>query len=212
MMILTLVRILLISIVTCKHFLVEVEDGEKKGSDDSEDGEKKGSDYSKYQGKGGSDYSVFPSRRKCGRPNIIMRSRIVNGQKVKKNEFPWQVLLTMPCNYDGKLQDECKVWNGRKDTTLCGGSVLTKDTILTAAHCTAPVSAQTITVWTGEHDFTKEDGESNHMVCSKTEHPGYNPSKGPMYDLDIAILHLCQPLIFSKGKILVLSLLEVLMT
>ena len=80
------------------------------------------------------------------------------------------------------------------------------------SHCTAPVSAQTITVWTGEHDFTKEDGEENHTVCSKTEHPGYNPSKGPMYDLDIAILHLCQPLIFSKGKILVLSLLEVSMT
>ena len=44
MMILTLVRILLISIVTCKHFLVEVEDGEKKGSDESEDGEKSGLD------------------------------------------------------------------------------------------------------------------------------------------------------------------------
>ena len=209
---------MLISIVTCKHFLVEVEDGEKKGSDDSEDGEKKGSDYSKYrgkkgsdypkyQGKGSSDYSVFPSRRKCGRPNIIINGRIVNGRKVKTNEFPWQVLLTMPCPHP-----PCKLWNGRKDTTVCGGSVLTKDTILTAAHCTAPVSAQTITVWTGEHDFTKEDGEGNHTVCSKTEHPGYNPSKGPMYDLDIAILHLCQPLIFSKGKILVLSLLEVSMT
>ena len=76
--------------------------------------EKKGSDYPKYQGKGSSDYSVFPSRRKCGRPNIIINSRIVNGQKVKTNEFPWQVLLTMPCNYEGICKMNAKCGTGEK--------------------------------------------------------------------------------------------------
>ena len=130
-MILTLVRILLISIVTSKHFLVEVEDGGKKGSDDSENTEK-----------GGSDYSVLQPQSECGRyTKGIGKRRIVGGKDVERNEFPWQVRLTIPCqDCERPIQD-------------CGGTILTRDKILTAAHCTRnwqhkEYPVKSITVWT----------------------------------------------------------------
>ena len=61
-----------------------------------------------------------------------------------------------------------------------------------------PVSS--ITVVTREHDRTKMDGEVSHAVCSKTEHPDYN--KLMKNDQDIAILRVCQLLMFSEGKFL----------
>ena len=80
----------------------------------------------------------------------------------------------------------------------CGGSVLTRDKILTAAHCTEFQPVQNITVWTGDHDYTEIDGEVSHAVCGKTEHSEYR--KKVKFDQDIAVLHLCQPLMFTYGK------------
>ena len=128
------------------------------------------------------DYSVSQSSQSqsaCGRSNG--GARIVGGKHVKRNEYPWHVRLSMP---------------GFK--APCGGSILTRDKILTAAHCTVRFPAKNITVWTGEHNYKKNDGEMSHAVCNKTEHPEYY--KKAKYDQDIAVLHLCQPLIFSKGK------------
>ena len=54
-----------------------------------------------------------------------------------------------------------------------------------------------MTVFTRDHDVTKEDGEVSHSVCRKKEHPEYNGKT--KWDKDIAILTLCQPLMFAKG-------------
>ena len=54
-----------------------------------------------------------------------------------------------------------------------------------------------ITVFTRDHDRTREDGEVSHSVCSKREHPKYN--RKVSWDKDIAILQLCKPLMFAKG-------------
>ena len=192
MIILTIVRILLVTIITCKHYLVEIEDKEKKALDGSEDLEKSGSDYS----------NIRMPLKQCGnsKSNQILDTKIVGGKEARRHEIPWQVLLTLPCHTKGERRNNCNEWNGRRDINLCGGSILTKDAILTAAHCTAkvPEGAGGILVWTGEHDFSvKDDGETAHTVCHKTEHPGYNTTK---WDNDIAVLYLCKPLIFSAGK------------
>ena len=158
----TLVRIFLISFITSKHYLVEVE----------------GENHQETSW----DYSVSQSSQShggCGRSNG--GARIAGGKHVERNEYPWHVRLSMP---------------GFK--APCGGSILTRDKILTAAHCTVRFPAKNITVWTGEHNYKKNDGEMKHAVCNKTEHPEYY--KKAKYDQDIAVLHLCQPLIFSKGK------------
>ena len=54
-----------------------------------------------------------------------------------------------------------------------------------------------MTVFTRDHDRTREDGEVSHSVCSKKEHPEYG--RETKWDKDIAILTLCKPLVFSKG-------------
>ena len=58
-------------------------------------------------------------------------------------------------------------------------------------------SVDSMTVFTGDHDRTREDGEVSHEVCSKREHPEYKSEYS--WDKDIAILRLCEPLIFTKG-------------
>ena len=115
----------------------------------------------------------------CGRPN--RQSYIAGGTTVEPNEYPWQVRLSKAGS------DE-----------ICGGSVLTRDKILTAAHCTEFKPVQSITVWTRDHDYTRIDGEESHAVCSKTEHTEHY--KKAIKDKDISILHLCQPLMFTYGK------------
>ena len=53
-------------------------------------------------------------------------------------------------------------------------------------------SVESITVFTKADDelLGRVDGEVSHSVCSKREHP----------DEDLAVLTLCEPLMFSKGK------------
>ena len=116
----------------------------------------------------------------CGQPNRGFMSDGGEGN-VGKNEFPWQARLSLPgCS------------------ACCGGSVLSRYHILTAAHCTTRYPVQNMTIWTGDHDYSRTDGEESHAVCNKTVHPEYG--KMTRHDKDIAVLHLCEPLLFSHGK------------
>ena len=58
-------------------------------------------------------------------------------------------------------------------------------------------SVESMTVFTRDHDRTREDGEVSHLVYSKREHPEY--SREARWDKDITILTLCKPLMFTKG-------------
>ena len=64
---------------------------------------------------------------------------------------------------------------------------------------TPGTSVSSLTVWTGDHDRTKKDGEMSHAVCDKTEHSSYNNPVA--FHNDIAILKLCKPLMFTEGKL-----------
>jgi len=123
----------------------------------------------------------------CGRHNNQGRKKIVGGTDADKNEFPWQVRLSYQFNATFILQ--------------CGGSILTADTILTAAHCTEGIKVKDMTVYVADHNQNRDDGEISHEVCHKTEHPEYNTVKSSFvikHDKDIAILHLCKPLVFTQ--------------
>jgi len=111
----------------------------------------------------------------CGRTNRDREANIVGGGPAERNEYPWQVRLS----------------------SGCGGSIISRDKILTAAHCTEGYSVGSIFVFTRDHDRTREDGEVRHSVCSKKEHPEY--SREAKYDKDIAILTLCKPLMFTEA-------------
>jgi hypothetical protein len=63
-------------------------------------------------------YSSDPPKCSCGLP--FSKRRIIGGIPAKIDQYPWQVALL----------------RGKQSTDFfCGGSLLSSDTVLTAAHC-----------------------------------------------------------------------------
>ena len=63
----------------------------------------------------------------CGQqqtPLSAGQHRIVGGQLAKTGQWPWQVYLNKSITYEGEVI-----------TSDCGGAIVSKDYILTAAHC-----------------------------------------------------------------------------
>merc|ERR1712142_1198136 len=102
--------------------------------------------------------------------------RIVGGRDAAKNEYPWQVLL-----YGGGF--------------MCGGSIISKNKIITAAHCTSGIPASEFKVYVGLQ-YMKDDGNYKR-VCRKAEYEKYDNDRFSQYD--IAILTLCDNLKFSES-------------
>merc|ERR1719228_1025199 len=113
----------------------------------------------------------------CGKANKI--NKIVNGVETEENEYPWQVGLS----------------SGPGWSTFCGGSIISKKDILTAAHCTPGKSPGDIYVLVGVHDQTKATASDYKTVCSIKNHESYDDKT---YNYDIAILTLCDELDFSE--------------
>jgi len=122
------------------------------------------------------------SDNQCGKSgHRAHHNFIVGGRFAEKNEYPWQVLLHTGC-------------------CICGGSVISKNKILTAAHCTRDFSNSQLTVTVEEHEIDQSDGERDYKVCERQEHPGYkNAQSLDSMDSDIAILTLCEDLTFSES-------------
>ena len=97
---------------------------------------------------------------RCGVANRVQK--IVGGEGVESNEYPWQVGITSP--------GSTRPW--------CGGSILTTTSILTAAHCTRGTGVEDMIVIVGEHDWSQEDGQ---------EREGMQPSTSK-YQLQYALL------------------------
>jgi len=84
-------------------------------------------------------------------------NRIVGGNSTRPLEFPWMVGLSFN-----------KTW-------FCGGTLVSRKHILTAAHCThEAVSAK---IFVGTHDLYKVTGK--HTIASSVfyEHPYYDPKE-----------------------------------
>ncbi|XP_044060421.1 coagulation factor IXa [Siniperca chuatsi] len=107
--------------------------------------------------------------------------RIVGGKMVIPGEIPWQVaLIERP---SGQL--------------FCGGSILSKRWVITAAHCTVDAK-KSFFIRVGEHNiYTNEGTEQDHDVLEQHIHPRYNATVS-LYNHDIALLYLKRPLTFSS--------------
>ncbi|CAH1400949.1 unnamed protein product [Nezara viridula] len=109
----------------------------------------------------------------CGWRNT---ARIVGGKSTRKNEYPWMASL-----------------NG------CGGSIITKWHILTAAHCTDRISASRMTVNVGLHYifFGPNENMEKHRVARTIQHENYD-NNGDKPLNDIAVLVLATPIKFNR--------------
>jgi len=114
----------------------------------------------------------------CGVPLINRdRDKIVGGQPATKNAYSWMVGLVYKF----------------RESPFCGGSLITSNTVLTAAHCKEFVSLFRVHV--GEHDVTIDDGEIKVDASMFIAHPDYD---GNTNEFDFGIVRLVENVVFTK--------------
>merc|ERR1712106_162971 len=125
----------------------------------------------------------------CNCASVSSSDRIVGGKEVNpKYKLPYQVLVS-PCNKQGNC-------------FMCGGTILNKRYVVTAAHCLyAGKDLMTLKggsqfrVMLGEHDHCK--ATSSFVLASAVhKHPKFDINSASV-DNDIAILKLSKDLTFS---------------
>ncbi|XP_033928219.1 kallikrein-11-like isoform X2 [Melopsittacus undulatus] len=103
-------------------------------------------------------------------PAVDGDTRVVGGMDCEPHSQPWQVAIL----------DMYKLY--------CGGVLVDKEWVVTAAHCTTPGITS---VHMGKHNlYTREQGEVQKMVQKMVAHPSYDPTTK---DNDIMLMKLLTP-------------------
>ncbi|XP_063371656.1 trypsin-like [Cydia amplana] len=111
---------------------------------------------------------------------------IVGGKDAKRDEFPHMALLSHG--------------DGSSTSTVCGGTIISENFILTAGHCTfAPRIGDVTTVKVGLLRMTEDvPSRREHRVKRIIKHPQY---KAPSKYHDIALLETETPIILGPNAI-----------
>ncbi|XP_050545031.1 trypsin-2-like isoform X2 [Daktulosphaira vitifoliae] len=121
----------------------------------------------------------MPEDPNCG-INSKTTSNIVNAQVTSPSEWPWMAVLLENTNY----------------INFCGGVIINKRFVLTAAHCFKTYKQKEIVIRVGEYDFTKknETQYTDYRPAAIRIHPDYDTAT---HANDIALIRLNRPLTFS---------------
>lgn len=116
----------------------------------------------------------------CG---VLMANHIIGGKDSGKSAWPWQVSLQYPRS---------------GDFHFCGGTLIKKQWVLTAAHCVDGERPGSLQVDIGEHDHTEDDGTERIMRVSKIiMHGNYDKGSGT-FPNDIALIKLEAPVEYNN--------------
>ncbi|XP_030374663.1 chymotrypsin-1 [Scaptodrosophila lebanonensis] len=127
------------------------------------------------------------ARSNTSEPSSEENKRIVGGSDVPENEhIPYQV--SMQYKTDEGLRH------------FCGGSIITPNRILTAAHCCDGLNTTRMSVLAGVRNLDDRHGVRS-KVLSCTIHPDYKI----LVTSDIAVLSIDPPLKYSKFRIAPIS-------
>lgn len=122
----------------------------------------------------------FSAAHGCGiqaiQPRALKNAKIVGGQIATPNSWPWQVGLRISQN---------------KQRFVCGGTLISNQWILTAAHCVE--DATNLDVYLGDHDFDRV-GSETIISASKWTYLRYDENN---FSNDIALVKLRTPVQFS---------------
>ncbi|XP_065081125.1 collagenase-like [Ochlerotatus camptorhynchus] len=105
-------------------------------------------------------------------------SRIVNGFPAAPGQFPYQTFL--------------RGFNAGGGALACGGSLISNEWVLTAAHCITGVVRFEIPMGTINFNSPEVMGTSTQFII----HPQYNPNN---LNNDIGLIRLAQPVTFSQN-------------
>ncbi|XP_064019859.1 ovochymase-2 isoform X2 [Pogoniulus pusillus] len=127
------------------------------------------------------DKTQVATNDSCGMPANQPRfifSRIIGGEEAVPYSWPWQVSVQI------------------SDEHICGGAVLAKEWVVTAAHCfnSKEPYRDFWMVVTGLHDLTEQEYRQKRSVKQYIIHPSFNKTT---LDSDIALLQLDEPLEFN---------------
>ncbi|XP_067284119.1 trypsin-like [Pseudorasbora parva] len=112
----------------------------------------------------------------CGRAPL--NTKIVGGVNAAAGAWPWQV----------------SIHNARGH--FCGGSLINKDWVLSAAHCFQNLGASSIEMYFGrQRQLGSNPNEMYRTARRIINHPNYNDSS---HDNDIALVQLSSSVTFSK--------------
>lgn len=116
--------------------------------------------------------------QECGRPTIA-KNRIVGGDDATEGSWPWQVSIqTMSAGH------------------VCGGSLIAKDWVLSAAHCFPnPSDVSSYIIYVGQHQLNGfNPHHSSHRVSRIVIPSGYSE---PHSGKDLALVQLSSPVTWS---------------
>ena len=94
--------------------------------------------------------------------------RIIGGKKARKFEFPWQVGIG---------------FSGGKNV-FCGGALIAKNWVLSAAHCTDGDEPSDLQVFIGANNLKKNKPKAQIIqVAEIIQHENYNTETCKLYTL-----------------------------
>ena len=123
--------------------------------------------------------------KNCGKSPTVT-GRIVGGKKAQEGAFPWIVTLheKSDSNFDH----------------VCGGSILNKRWILTAAHCIDhPDNTQMYEIYVGLHSLSRKSAKRarKHKISKIIIHESYDKAE---YEYDIALLRTADTIDFGGSE------------
>jgi len=157
------------------------EDNDDDGENDNE-GNEDGTETEEEQENNGNEEN---NDVQCGRSVLSKSARIVGGVVTDgAGVYPWQVYI--------KMLDRSQQYQ----ISYCGGSIINKRWIVTAAHCTSEgMTAKRLRIVLGEYDTSKKDStEKEYAVSKVVNHPQYNTNS---LKNDISLLKTTKEIVYT---------------
>ncbi|CAB4056908.1 TMPRSS9 [Lepeophtheirus salmonis] len=133
----------------------------------------------------------------CVKPGALLngctstKERILGGRRVNEGEIPWQVQFQL------RKEDFSK--------SACGGTIISHQFVLTAAHCFIyPKGVNTSTNTRLKDSYimagsTKFNSGEKHTIKKLIVHPEYSWNVGFLLKNDIAIVQVSNPFVFGEN-------------